>query len=116
MSLHAEVKAKLSHQQSQSAKRVLNLLESESLVSDGMESTSTTASEAFRLWKTRLRNTGITHKAIRGLPELVERLESISPNKKVEYFGFTGRGLTVTVILEKTSGTLVGAVSVDDRA
>jgi hypothetical protein len=112
MNFRAEVMAKLKDDRSTSAGRVRVMLKSESLRPVSTEPARTTASEALRLWRTRLRNTRITHKKIAGLPQLVERLESLTPQKKVEYFAFLSDDAAITLLFEKTSGAFLGSASV----
>jgi hypothetical protein len=112
VSFRAEVMAKLKVERSKSAHQIRTLLESDSLRPASEEPARTTASEALRLWRTRLRNTKITHKKIDGLPQLVERLKTITPQKKVEYFAFTDEASAITLLFEKTSGAFIGSASV----
>jgi hypothetical protein len=104
--------AKLKADRSSSANRILGLLESEKLSPISAEPARTTASEALRLWRTRLKNTKITHKEVDGLSDLVQRLAKVTPNKKVDYFGFNGDGTAVTLLFEKTTGAFIGSIRV----
>jgi len=112
MNFHVKVMASLRNKQSVESARLADLLESGKLHPIADEPASTTASEALRLWRTRLRNTRITQKKISGLSEVVIALEKITPQKKIDQFGFNDENTAVTLFFEKTSGAFLGSITV----
>ncbi len=109
VSFRAEVVARLSAESLIAAHELLVLIDKERLKPISVAPASTTAHEALRLWRTRLRNTTITHQEIIGLAELVHSLGTLTPQKKVEQYGFAGPSTTLTIFFESTSRAFVGS-------
>jgi hypothetical protein len=82
-------------------------------VSDGPS--SLTVAEALRLWKTRLENVKSTRQPIEGLSELINHLESLSPQKKLDQYGFTGSHSAAAIFFTRADGKFVGsAIALQD--
>jgi hypothetical protein len=112
MNSRAKAMEKLKSHPSPATRSAIALLEPESVRPVSERAASLTAHEALRLWRTRLRNTKLTQKRIHGLPEMVRKLEDLTPQKKVEQFAFTSQGSAITLLFEKTSGVFIGAARV----
>jgi hypothetical protein len=102
-------------QSAPNARKVRDVLRSESMAPVAEEPTSITVSEALRLWRTRLGNVQFTHQPIEGIPELVGRLESLSPQRKINQYGFIGKGSAATLFFTRDSNTFLGCAIVTKK-
>ena len=93
--------------------RIRGYLEREDtrLVSDRASKVS--VSEALRLWRTRLQNTDVTGQTLHGVQSLLARLQSLTPQRKLEQVAFIGPETAANLFFERTSHSFVGAVLVD---
>lgn len=119
MSFRAQVISRLKADRSRTADEVLSLLERDSLQPVSSAPASITAHEALRLWKTRERTSLIESaspaiRTVRGIPELVTRLKTITPQKRVDQFDFLGKGLVVSVVFERGNGSFLGATVITE--
>lgn len=110
VNFRAKVMAKLANDPSESAAQIRTLFEDESLQLTTEEPARTTAAEARRLWRTRLRNTRITRKELPGLVQLVEALENMAGQKQVDQFALSSAEAAVTLFFESSDHAFLGYV------
>jgi hypothetical protein len=72
-----------------------------------------TVAEALRLWRTRLAVSKQTEHRIDGLDDLVEKLNVMTGQKKIDQFGFLGEKSAATLLFERSSGSYIGAAFVE---
>lgn len=94
---------------------VVRLLEERGAHTVGNGPALVTVSEAIALWRTRLRNTEITHAPLEGVEALLSALEKLPPQSKVDQAGYLGDDLAVTVFFRHSGGTYLGYAMLDKR-
>lgn len=72
-------------------------------------------SEALRLWTTRLQNTDVTGQRLDGADSFIQKLKSLTPQRKLEQFALIGSKTTGNLFFEGSSHRFVGAVLVDTK-
>ena len=100
---------------SASARSVLDLLAAHAAKPVSSGPAAVTVSEALRLWRTRRKNTQITKAKIEGLDDLLDRLEGLAPQRRLDQFGFMGPKTAITVFFVHTDGSYVGSAILDRR-
>jgi hypothetical protein len=73
------------------------------------------ADEALRLWKTRLKTSGLPSGSLRGIRSLVGQLRTLAPEAEIEQFGFTGKRFAGSVFFDCASGAFLGDTIVERR-
>jgi hypothetical protein len=112
----AEVRDRLNQMRaSASAQEALTFLSEKVDHPVGQMPATVTASEALRLWRTRLGNTAITGAPLLGAEDLIRGLEKLAPQSKVDQFAFAGKTAALTVFFTRTSGSYIGAAMLDKR-
>lgn len=101
---------------SQSANKVLELLEGRAAEPVSAQPATVTVSEALHLWRTRLKNTEITKAPIQGIEDLLCHLEKLAPQRQVDQFGFLGPETAITVFFTKSTGSYLGSAILDRRS
>jgi hypothetical protein len=71
------------------------------------------ASEALRLWETRLKNTEFTHQPISGAESLVKNLRNMPPNQLLEQFGFMNEKMAGNFFFKDEGKKVVGFILVN---
>jgi hypothetical protein len=117
MSTSAGVLEMLEAQSSSSpvARRTSETLRREHMKPVADKPSSITVSEALRLWRTRLLNIPHTKQPIEGITELIEELELLAPQRKVNQYGFVGKGSAAAVFFSRQEGTFLGSAIVTGR-
>ena len=69
-------------------------------------------SEAKRLWTVRLENTNITGRSLQGAELLLDKLDRLSPQSRLEQFAFTTPQASGNLFFLYTNHAFVGAVVV----
>ena len=101
---------------SDSAIKVLKLLEREAAKPVSTQPATVTVSEALRLWRTRLKNVEITKAPIQGIEDLLTHLEKLAPQRHVDQFGFIGPETAITIFFTKSTGSYLGSAISDLRS
>ena len=71
---------------------------------------SSTVAELRRVWRTRLQNTDITGKHLEGAEALLEKLNTLAPQRKVEQYAFSGPKLLGDVFLDRSTHVYLGSI------
>ncbi|MDB5401005.1 MAG: hypothetical protein QOD93_2779 [Acetobacteraceae bacterium] len=70
-------------------------------------------SDALYLWNTRLKNTRLTHRPIRGAELLVDQLRTMASDTELEQIGFKSPKQAANLFFDRKSGEFVGLILVD---
>ena len=97
------------------ARRTSEILRHKDMKPVADEPASVTVSEALRLWKTRLSNIPHTGQPIEGINELIGSLELLTPQRKVNQYGFAGKGSAAAVFFSRDSHEFLGSAIVTGR-
>jgi len=93
------------------ARSALAWLESHPVTPVAKEPARITVAEASRLWSTRLKIVGKERK-LPEMTELVEHLKALTPQRKVDQFGFRSEGWAAAFLFERTGGRFIGSAIV----
>lgn len=73
------------------------------------------ASEAFRLWSTRLKNTGLTKAPLEGVQRLLKELLLLPPDEEIFHFSYVARDLAASLFFERGAGKFLGYALLDKK-
>jgi hypothetical protein len=96
-------------------RRLRGLLKREDTRIVSNRSSKVSVSEALRLWKTRLKNTDVTGLHLDGARSLVTRLESLTPQRKLEQFALVAGDTSGNVFFDGSTRHFVGAIIVEKK-
>lgn len=113
MSTLDEVKTRIAATRFPSSHRTKLWLETENPTPISGKPALVTAHEALRVWKVRLQTSRARHN---GMQELVQRLEEMTPQSKVEQYSFAGKTSTALMFFKKRDSEFIGSIVVERRS
>jgi len=97
-------------------RRIRSLFDDACSPSMTMNPVRSKASEALRVWQTRLITSGLPILSLNGIRMLVRKLGTVPPDTEIEQYGFTGKRFAGSVFFDGTSGRFLGDTIVKRHA